>query len=155
MNPIFIQQDNARTHVDPNDEEFCQTARREGFDIHLINQPANSPDLNVLDLGFFGAIQSLQHKESPKNVDELVDAVLKSYDTFDVRKSNRIFISQQLCMMEIMRSKGSNKYKIPHVNKTRLENRNELPSQLRCDPMLVQEVMQYLNSVAGLLIIKF
>ena len=88
-------------------------------------------------------------------MDELIDAVMKSYDTFDVRKSNLIFISQQLCMVQIMWAKGSHKYKIPLVNKTSLENLKELPSQLRCDPILVQEVMQYLNLVIGLLIAKF
>ncbi|WCJ43832.1 hypothetical protein M5689_024545 [Euphorbia peplus] len=27
MNPIFIQQDNAKTHIDPNDIEFCEAAK--------------------------------------------------------------------------------------------------------------------------------
>ncbi|XP_050229430.1 uncharacterized protein LOC126678579 [Mercurialis annua] len=146
MNPIFIQQDNARTHVDKNDEAFCEAARYGGFDIRLMCQPANSPDLNILDLGFFSAIQSLQYKEAPKTVDELISAVARSYDSFDVRKSNRIFLSLQLCMIEIMQAKGSNKYKIPHINKAKLENLKELPSQLKCDSTLVQEVMQILIS---------
>ncbi|XP_050207586.1 uncharacterized protein LOC126657009 [Mercurialis annua] len=127
MNPIFIQQDNARTHVDINDETFCATARQGGFDIRLI------------------AIQSLQYREAPKTVDELISAVERSYELFDVRKSNRIFVSLQLCMIEIMKAKGSNKYKIPHINKARLENLEELPNQLKCDASLVQEVMHYLT----------
>ena len=49
---IFIQQDNARTHVSPDYIEFCQAVAQEGFDIRLICQLPNSPDLNVLDLGF-------------------------------------------------------------------------------------------------------
>lgn len=67
--PIFIQQDNAKPHISPDDEDFRRAATQDGFDIRLMCQPANSPDLNVLDLGFFAAIQSLQHKESPKNVE--------------------------------------------------------------------------------------
>ena len=63
--PIFIQQENARTHIDYNHDEFCRAATQDGFDIRLMCQPTNSPDLNVLDLGFFSAIQSLQYKESP------------------------------------------------------------------------------------------
>ncbi|KAF7826956.1 mariner transposase [Senna tora] len=31
--PIFIQQDNARTHIDLDDEEFCRVASEDGFDI--------------------------------------------------------------------------------------------------------------------------
>lgn len=45
-------------------------------------QPANSPDLNVLDLGFFSVIQSLRYKDYVRIIDELVIVVEK---TFDVR----------------------------------------------------------------------
>lgn len=65
---IFIQQDNARTHINHDNQEFIQEATQDGFIIRLMCQPANSPDLNILDLGFFSAIQSLQHKESPKTI---------------------------------------------------------------------------------------
>ncbi|GAA0142926.1 hypothetical protein LIER_03720 [Lithospermum erythrorhizon] len=71
---IFIQRDNARTHVNPNDEAFQVAATQSGLDIRLVCQPPNSSDMNILDLGFFNAIQSLQYKESPRSVRELVDA---------------------------------------------------------------------------------
>ncbi|KAJ0089003.1 hypothetical protein Patl1_32304 [Pistacia atlantica] len=87
----IIQQDNARTHINHNNDEFCQSATQDGFDIRLMCQPANSPDLNVLDLGFFSAIQSLQYKDSPKTVDEVVNAVVKSFEAFSTVKSNHIF----------------------------------------------------------------
>lgn len=51
--PIFIQQDNARYHVDPNDVGFCRIAKKGGFKFQLTCQPPNFPDLNLLDLGFF------------------------------------------------------------------------------------------------------
>jgi hypothetical protein len=54
--PIFIQQDNAPIHLKLDDPFFCETAKQEGFDIRIICQPANSPDFNILDLGFFRAI---------------------------------------------------------------------------------------------------
>ncbi|KAH0675802.1 hypothetical protein KY285_023603 [Solanum tuberosum] len=54
-----ITSDNARTHINYDDEEFRRAATEDGFDIRLMWQPPNSPDLNILDLGFFGAIQSL------------------------------------------------------------------------------------------------
>ncbi|XP_074314285.1 uncharacterized protein LOC141649494 [Silene latifolia] len=79
---IFIQQDNARTHIDPNDPEFRRVASQDGFDIRLMCQPANSPDLNILDLGFFSAIQSLQQKKRSDTVDELIGAVENSFMDF-------------------------------------------------------------------------
>lgn len=58
--PIIIQQDNARTHPNIDDEYFYRAAAQDGFSIRLLCQPANSLDLNVLDLGFFRAIQAFQ-----------------------------------------------------------------------------------------------
>jgi hypothetical protein len=89
--PIFIQQDNARTHIDPDDEYFRRVASQDGFDIRLMCQPTNSPDLNILDLGYFRAIESLQYKEAPSSVDDLVKAVEKSFKSFSTVKSNHIF----------------------------------------------------------------
>jgi hypothetical protein len=40
---IWIQQDNARTHIPVDDEQFAQAVAQTGLDIRLINQPANSP----------------------------------------------------------------------------------------------------------------
>lgn len=143
--PIFIQQDNARTHISYDDEEFRRVASEDGFDIRLMCQPPNSPDLNVLDLGFFNAIQSLQHQESPKSIDELVNAVEKSFETFPTKTSDYIFLTLQSCMIEIMKVRGSHKYKIPHMKKLTLEREAKLPKQLKCDPKLVKDVLHDLN----------
>ncbi|KAL7154802.1 hypothetical protein ABFS83_03G027500 [Erythranthe nasuta] len=143
--PIFIQQDNARTHINRNDEQFRRAASQYGFDIRLMSQPPNSPDLNILDLGFFSAIQSLQTKEPVKTVDELIAAVVKSFEDFPSTKSNRIFLTLQSCMIEVLKVKGCNKYKIPHIKKVMLERTGQFPTQLKCDPELVQEVINYLS----------
>jgi len=45
-------------------------------------QPLNSPDLDLLDLGFFNAIQSLQHNVCPTTVEELVSAAETSFDEY-------------------------------------------------------------------------
>ena len=115
-----------------------------GFDIRLTCQPPNSPDLNVLDLFFFNAIQSLQQMEVTNSVDELIQAVQKSFDTFSSKASNKIFLTLQSCMIEIMKVKGSNNYKIPHVKKDVMLHQGRLPVELKCDGELVQEVIEYL-----------
>nr|XP_017233213.1 PREDICTED: uncharacterized protein LOC108207264 [Daucus carota subsp. sativus] len=143
---IYIQQDNARTHLDPNDAQFCQAASQYGFDIRLMCQPSNSPDLNILDLGFFNAIQSLLYKESPKTIDELIDAVERSYQAYPPRILNRIFCTLQTCMIEILKGRGFNKYSIPHIKKNILERQGRLPKQMRCDAQLIQSVILWLSS---------
>ncbi|XP_042001765.1 uncharacterized protein LOC121751115 [Salvia splendens] len=51
---IYIQQDNATPHITAMDADFQVVANSDGFKIHLICQPPNSPDTNILDLGFLG-----------------------------------------------------------------------------------------------------
>jgi hypothetical protein len=71
---IYIQQDNTPSHLEVHDPVFCEAAKQGGFDIHLKGQPPNSPDMNILDLGFFRAIQSIQYKHA-KTVEDLVPLV--------------------------------------------------------------------------------
>jgi len=78
--PIFIQQDNAPSHLKVDDPIFCEAAKQEGFDIRLICQPPNSPDFNILDLGFFRAIQAIQYKMDAKTINDLVPAVQQVID---------------------------------------------------------------------------
>ncbi|GAA0155425.1 hypothetical protein LIER_13156 [Lithospermum erythrorhizon] len=82
-----------RTHVDPNDEQFQVAATLSGLHLQLICQPPNSLDMNILDLGFFSAIQSPQHKESPRTVEELVQAVVKCFNEYPSRKNVKNILS--------------------------------------------------------------
>ena len=91
MGPIYIQQDNAKPHIAVDDAEFLQEAPQDGFDIRLRFQPPNSPDLNVLDLGFFRAIQSLQEQEVLGNINELVRAVETSFERMSSHELNNVF----------------------------------------------------------------
>ncbi|GJU29414.1 hypothetical protein Tco_1173003 [Tanacetum coccineum] len=128
--PIFIQQDNAKPHINVDDVEFIQEASRDGFDIRLCFQPPNSPDLNVLDLGFFRAIQSLQEQEVLETIDELVHAVQTSYERMPSCELNNVFLTLQTCMKEILKVQGSNNYQTPHIGKGRLERQGMLPLTL-------------------------
>ena len=42
-------------------------------------QPANSPDLNTLDLAFFWAIQLLQYQKAAKSLDKMIAHVVEAY----------------------------------------------------------------------------
>ncbi|XP_047258601.1 uncharacterized protein LOC124890827 [Capsicum annuum] len=126
-NPIFLQPDNARPHIGNNDLEFIEAARQDGFDIRLCFQPSNSPDLYVLDLVFFRAIQILQYQKALKNVDELVEAVERCFDEVKEKQLNHVFLTLQSCMIEVMKDSGGNNYKVPHLNKNGLEREENLP----------------------------
>ena len=60
---IVIQMDNCSSHIDNNDLDFRRAVSNYNLNIIIKKQPPKSPDLNVLDLGYFTSIQSLQQKE--------------------------------------------------------------------------------------------
>jgi hypothetical protein len=64
--PIYIQQDNAPSHIEVDDPLFCEAAQQDGFDIRLKCQLANSPDFNILDLGFFVPYNQFSKKKQQK-----------------------------------------------------------------------------------------
>jgi hypothetical protein len=144
---IIIQQDNARPHISPSDEQFKNEAEKDGFEIKLTFQPPNSPDMNVLDLGFFRAIQSLQHQQAPKDIDELIQAVTSAFYRMDREKLNDIFLTLQQCMVEVMRVKGGNNYKLPHMGKESLRRQGILPDTLPCDRGVLEQSIADLSSL--------
>lgn len=89
---IKIQQDNARPHARIDDDTVVQAGKADGWNITLMCQLPNSPDFNVLDLGYFNAIQSLQHQQNPRNIDELIAAVEKSFQDLATDKLNKCLL---------------------------------------------------------------
>ncbi|XP_042038441.1 uncharacterized protein LOC121784356 [Salvia splendens] len=100
---IFIQQDNVRPHIMHNDAEFQSVANTDGFRFHIICQPANSPYCNVLDLGFFRAIQSIQDDKLATGVDELVANVQTAFDELSAETLNNVFLTLQGCLTGILK----------------------------------------------------
>ncbi|XP_028060307.1 uncharacterized protein LOC114263922 [Camellia sinensis] len=145
MNIIFIQQDNARPHVDPFDVRFLEASSREGFDIRLSYQPPNSPNMNVLALEYFRAIQSLQYQETPTNIDELVYAVEKSFEELSWETLDHVFVTLQACILEVMKINGGNNYKLPHMAKRKLMRDGTLPYQIQCEPHVVENALAHLH----------
>ena len=63
--------------------------------------------------------------------------VRECYDDFPTNKINRIWLTLQSCLNEIIKSHGSNQYKIPHMNKEKMEKENRLPLALEVSPEAV------------------
>ncbi|KAF0707302.1 hypothetical protein AaE_013676, partial [Aphanomyces astaci] len=63
---VYIQQDNAGPHAKSVNKAIDQLAVNDGWTIRLRNQPPNSPDFNVLDLGFFNkssvSVNSIEYR---------------------------------------------------------------------------------------------
>jgi hypothetical protein len=98
---IYIQQDNARTHIMSDDHIFLSEAARGGWDIKMVFQPPNSPDTNILDLGWFASIQSLFEKKMPKTLPEILQKVNQSLAEYHHQKLNRLVMNFILNLQDI------------------------------------------------------
>ncbi|XP_021850422.1 uncharacterized protein [Spinacia oleracea] len=146
---IYLQQDNARPHIQVNDTEWMEAVQLSNKQLRLIFQPPNSLDMNVLDLGFFRAIQSLKDQNSPRNTKELVKNVKDAFKEFCPIKGNKVFLSLQLVLIEVMRVKGSNNYLQKHVGKEPLERQGILPVIYSPPPTLIEECLAYVQAMPG------
>ena len=83
------------------DKVFKDALVEKGINAELYMQPANSPDVNLLDLGFFRAIQSFNHAV-PKNEEELIQVVSMVYKSYLWNKINHTWITLQCCFNQII-----------------------------------------------------
>ena len=53
LKKIWIQQDGRKIHICADDNEFKEALNVQEVNAELYTQAVNSPDVNLLDLGFF------------------------------------------------------------------------------------------------------
>ncbi|POM59945.1 hypothetical protein PHPALM_31254 [Phytophthora palmivora] len=125
--PILIQQDNAKPHLSPFDPDIVAAGTEGEWNIRLLFQPPNSPDMNCLDLGLFASLQVKQHREVVTGIEGKIESVKSAYmETDDVDQDN-IFLTLQACMVCVLRDGGGNQYKIPHMSKAKQRREKKLP----------------------------
>ena len=81
LRKIWIQQDGAKSHISADDDKFKEALNAQEINAELYTQAADSPDVNLLDLGFFRAIQSF-NDPVPKNEEELIQSVHDAYTDY-------------------------------------------------------------------------
>jgi len=107
---VRVQQDNAPAHP-PLGRLFVAS----GLTVDLVCQSAQSPDLNVLDLSYFAAIQALQQTKCTRTIEQLIVAVEESYLELSRETLENVFYTWCACMEHNLLHAGDNQYKIPHL----------------------------------------
>ena len=130
---IRLQQDGAKSHILEDDVEFKEAVQQIGLNLTVFTQAPNLPDTNLLDLGFFRAIQSF-NDECPDNEEELIKSVEKANGEYPWCKLNFVWLTLQSCFNKIIEHNGGNDYKIPHMGKESLWRRGRLPEVLHVTP---------------------
>ena len=92
-----------------------------GLNIQFVKHPPQSPDLNVLDLGYFHSMKSLNQTKVCHELEDLVSAVVSSYVELDNMKFVNIWMTWKLVMLEIIKVGRYSTCVIPHINKAKLE----------------------------------
>ncbi|CAN0013385.1 unnamed protein product [Discosporangium mesarthrocarpum] len=128
---IFVQQDGAKPHTGGGVMEAIQA--KAGNSIILETQPANSPDLNVNDLGFFHSIQQLKEDVGVSSPKDLVEATMEAFDVYPLETLERVWQSLFAVLGEVLGSKGDSSYKLPHLGKEILDRTGKLPVNWRVD----------------------
>ncbi|CAN0313379.1 unnamed protein product [Discosporangium mesarthrocarpum] len=115
--PIWVQQDGSKAHARSGVVAAIEAADR--GNIILETQPPSSPDLNVLELGFFHSIQRLKDDLGVSNVRELVKATIKALDEYPRETLERCWHCLFALYGEVLGCKGDNNFRIPHpgINK--------------------------------------
>ena len=113
-----------------------------------MNQPPKSPDFNVLDLGYFNSIQSLQHKEQVTSMEGLITAVKNSFKRLPSTTLEDTFLTFVKVLECALDCDGGNRYRIPHVGKQKLRREDKLQTTCRCDKNI------YLKALDTLALLK-
>jgi len=127
-----VQQAGAKAHPKPTDHDFdteLEALRSEG-EIGLCTQPAQLPVLNVNDLGFFNSLQSRHHCMTPKNKLELIAMAEAAFEEHPIVTLKKLWIALQSAMNETIKCAGHDQFKIPHMNKDKLEREGRPPTRL-------------------------
>ncbi|OWZ23191.1 Mar9 Transposase [Phytophthora megakarya] len=124
---ILIQQDNAKLHDSSHGPDDAAAGTADGWNICMFPQPANLPDGNVLDLGFFTSIQNIQIERPIYSTEALITAVIDAYNRLSSATLDDVFLSLQNVMICILQSKGGNAYMLPHMGKQKLRREGRLP----------------------------
>lgn len=139
--PITAQQDNAKPHIFPDDVDFVSACEDQGLLLRMVNQPPNSPDFNINDLGLFRALDAKRLELESNNLEELIENIKATYASYPADDINKLWLSYQQCMIESLKVQGTNRYKLPHMKKDKLLRDGNLPTSLHIPLDLVQNTI--------------
>ena len=109
-----------KNHISEDDVVLKEGLMEKGINAKLYTHAANSPDINLLDLGVFRVIQSF-NDAMLKNKEELIQAVSTAYKSYPQNKINHTWLTLQWCFNQIIMHNGDNDYNIDHILKEKLE----------------------------------
>lgn len=150
-NEVFVQQDGAGPHVGHGVLGRLEDAGNNGQvpRIHIKTQPAQSPDLNKLDLCLFNSMnkEAQRIKADNKTYRDLQNAVIQTFEDYDWRKLERVHAFQFEVYRKILENRGGNQYKLPHSGVRERQNEGAEVCNLSVTAELVNIARQIANDI--------
>ena len=100
-----------------------------------------------MDLSFFRALDRANSKKLfPADIDELIVNVEQTYWEFDARAIEKGFVTLGCICNEIVRFHGDNTYKLPHVGKDHMLQRDGyLPLEVRASEDVLEIARKWVS----------
>jgi len=134
---IQLQHDNATPHSVTTMPEIKEALVQDGFNMTFDAQPAQSPDMNILDLGYFRSIETLHFQNDCNTVQDLLDSVQSSFKSLHVDVLDNTFITLQLVLGKTLEFLGDNCFKPPHINKQKKRKNGHLLPSISCSQIVL------------------
>jgi hypothetical protein len=115
---LVIQHDGATPHTGDGNTAYWPKMIAERFpgrNIEFVVQPAQSPDLNVLDLGFFSSLQRRVDEVDPASIAALRTDIEEAYWAYDKETMERVWQALFNVYNCILQEGGGNEYLLPHT----------------------------------------
>jgi len=143
-----VQQDGAGPHTGAATAELNRLGALDGWKIVVKTQPAQSPDLNILDLGLFSSMKSRSADLMMRatNIDTLVARIMETYSQYPHEVLDKVWAHQFDVWNEILRADGGNMYKAPHQGVGRFPTFDESNVDLTVDVVAHNAVFNRLNA---------
>ncbi|KAI4977422.1 hypothetical protein ZWY2020_057334 [Hordeum vulgare] len=81
------------------------------------------------------------------SIDDIVIKVEQAFDEYPAERSNKIFLTLQSCMVEVLKQLRGNRYKVPHMRKAVKKRLGNLPITLQCTASIVKDAIESLPDV--------
>ncbi len=114
---ITVQQDGAKAHTGHDSVNVInQYIQQGGWNSILVNQPTQSPDLKMLDLGLFHGMKSKADgiKGDGRNIDTCIQRMLQSFQEYSPRSIEIVWGVLIEIYRLILDQNGDNDYELPH-----------------------------------------
>lgn len=124
-----VQHDGVTPHGGRGNAVYFQLQmQHHTFPIEVVQQPAQSPDLNVLDLGIFRSLKCHVNSAKAKacSLDELIDIIETAYTTYAAHTLRNIWATLLDVYREIIQHRGDNCFKMPRKTSKLRDERGQL-----------------------------